>query len=164
MKKNKYNLKLKALIFLSFLFCFLACEKEQSEIDYRDKYVGDYKFDIIYNYPIYTWVDSLQMSILIWHDTTYSYSGFIKKSTNSENRLLVHWGNDTLSIINNVVYTQTNEMIVDSSGILSYPEYFGGGHTYFYPPAYIRNDSTMFNFGSGGLGMWSTWNVTGLKK
>ncbi len=161
---KKYIHKIKALIYISFLLCFFACEKEQNEMDYRDKYVGDYKFEIVYYYPIYTWIDSLQIGILRWYDSTYSYSGFIEKSRNSVNRLLVHWGEDTLGVINNVVFTQSNEMIVDSAGMLSYPEYSGGGHTYFYPPAYIRNDTIRFNFGYGGLGMWCTWSVLGIKK
>lgn len=101
--------------------------------------------------------------MLIWHDSTYYYSGYIKKSKNTNNRILIHWGIDTLSIINNVVFNQSNEIIVDSNGILTYPEYFGGGHTNFYPPSYIRNDSARFNFGKGGLGTWVTWEVIGIK-
>jgi hypothetical protein len=154
----------KTLILLPVFFCFLACKKEQPEIDYRDKYVGDYTFEIIHNYPIITRVDSLQTSILIWHDSTSFYSGYIKKSTSSKNRVLVHWGTDTLGIIKNIAYTQTNEIVVDSVGLLSYPEYSGGGHTFFYPPAFLRNDSASFNFGRGGLGAWVNWNVKGLKK
>jgi hypothetical protein len=94
----------KILIFFSILFCFVACEKEQQD-DYRDKYVGDYKFEITYNYPIYTWVDSLQTGILIWYDSIYYYSGFIKKSLNINDRVLIHWGTDTLTTIYDVVYT-----------------------------------------------------------
>lgn len=151
------------LILFSILFCFVACEKEQQD-DYRDKYVGDYKFEITYSDPIYIWVDSLQTGILIWSDSTYYYSGFIKKSLKVNNRVLIHWGIDTLTTISDVVYIQSNEMIVDSSGVLSYPEYSGGGHTHFYPPAYLRNDSAIFNFGMGGIGSWVTWDVIGVKK
>lgn len=153
---------IKALIFLSLLFCFIACKKEQNEIDYRDKYVGDYIFEITHNYPVPIWYEPQQL-YYEHHDTTYSYSGFIEKSTSLENRLLIHWGNDTLVILNGIVFTQSNEMIVDSSGVLSYPEYYGGGMTGFYQPAYIRNDSIRFLFGRGRFD-WHTWDVLGLKK
>ena len=153
----------KVLILISFLVYIIACEEKQG-IDYRDKYIGNYKFDIKYSYPIHIWVDSLQMNLLYWHDTSYSYSGFIKKSINSGDRVMIHWGDDTLCTINNVVYTQTNEIIVDSSGLLSYPEYSIGGHTSLYPPAYLRNDSARFVFGSGGLGAYVSWDVVGIKK
>jgi hypothetical protein len=151
----------KILILLLILISIIACEEEV--LDYRDKYTGNYKFEITYSYPIYVWVDSLQMNWIYWNDTSYFYNGFIKKSANSENRILIHWGKDTLCIINNIVYTQTNEIIVDSSGILSYPEYSIGGHTSLSFPAYLRNDTARFIFESGGLGAYETWNVIGIK-
>ena len=162
---EQYKLKnlIKSSIFLYFILILVSCDKENN-IDYRDTYTGNYVSHITFNYPVYEWNDSLETDILTWYDSVYSFKGYIKKSANSENRILIHWGNDTICIINDIVFTQTNNVIVDTSGNLSYPEYDGGGHTHFYPPAFIKNDSVRFNFGCGGIGMYKTWNILGIKE
>ena len=154
----------KTLIFFLLPFCFVACEKEEPQIEnYRDKYVGDYTFQITYTYPVGYWVEEIQGNAYTWKDTTYYYSGSIKKSTTFD-RILVDWGNDTLITIDNTTFIQKNEMIVDSLGNLSYPEYNGTGNTNFHLPASIENDSIEFHFAAGGLGLYVSWSVTGIKK
>lgn len=152
---------IRLLMILSTLFCFASCEPD----DYRDKYVGDYEYEIDYYYPTYVWHDSLQTWMLQWYDSIYSYSGYIQKSTNYDDRLLVHWGTETLFSINGTRFTKTNELVVDANGNLSYPEYYGGPYTTFgNHPSYIKNDTIRFDICSGGLGGYSDWTVVGVKQ
>ncbi|MDL2227369.1 hypothetical protein LJC30_00585 [Odoribacter sp. OttesenSCG-928-L07] len=127
------------------------------------KYIGKYDFNIHHSYPVVEWNEELQHEIITWLDSTYSFDGSIKKSGTS-NKIIVHWGEDTLTIYNNTVFTQTSEFTVDIDGTLTYPEYGGSGHTNLYPPAYISNDTIVFTICAGGLGMYSCWSVLGVKQ
>lgn len=145
----------KALVLLSILFCFAACEKQ--EVDYRDKYVGDYAYRIDYSdmhvgrYPA-----------SIYSDTTWYYSGYIKKSVNSKDKVLIHWGNDTLKRFIRDLFP-SNELVVDSDGNLSSNDFNYSDKDSFYPPSYIRNDTVRFNFSTGGAGSSFHWEVTGVR-
>lgn len=170
----------KTLLFLSVLFCFMACEPEQAapeqpedtdtpgqpvylphdfqeKGDYRDKYVGDYEYRVLY--------ESMNAGAYpdpIYRDTTWYYSGTISIADSTANRILVHWGKDTLYYYG-PVFTQSNQMIVDPEGVLGYPEYCRTVHMTF-GPASIKNDTIRFRFTDGGAGSSKTWTVMGVKK
>jgi hypothetical protein len=125
--------------------------------------LGNYYFEIEYSYPTYSWIDSIPVGFTDWHDTNYTYNGSINKSKKSYNKIIVDWGNDTLAITNNVVFTQKSEFTIDSEGILSYPEYYPGfGNTCLFKPSYIKDDTIKFLIGSGGLGYYVKWQVNGI--
>lgn len=149
-------------IVLACTVCFFACKKENA--DYRDKYVGDYDFAIVYTYPTLEWVDSFENTIITYYDSVYSYQGYIHKSAQADDRVLIHWGVDTIVIKDDIVFNQSNDMMVDSDGMLTYPEFPDGGYTYLSNASYLRNDSAKFKFSNGGLGAYALWNVIGTKK
>ena len=146
---------------ISFFLFFLitSCEKE-SQQDYRDIYVGKYKFYIKYSFPIGNWIDSIHGYIRV--DSNYVYEGSIIKS-NDDNKIIVDWGNDTIAGDGIRVFTQKSELSVDSIGNLSYPSYPNVGHTRFWPPCYIMQDTLKFTIGNGGLMYFSIWEVFALK-
>jgi len=125
-------------------------------VDYRSQWTGDWDFVVkiglysIDSYPIY--------------DTIY-YSGSITKSISHPNKIVVEWGDGTIATINDITFTQKSELTVSSNGKLTYPEYGGSGHTYFYNTShsYISGDTICFGISAGGLGRWRQWEVTGLK-
>jgi hypothetical protein len=148
------------LIFINTLSLFLSCRKDDLGPDYRDQYIGKYNFNIKYSYPV--GYDSLHF--LIQHDSIYPFSGSIIKSKKSNNKIIVDWGNNPKL---GPSFAQNNELTVDSSGILTYPEYADAhgllGNYVLYNPSSIRNDTIKFEIGAGGLGWYSTWRVIGVK-
>lgn len=114
--------------------------------------MGDYDFTITRSYaPPY------------YPDTTYPYAGSITKSVSHSNKILVDWGDGTIGTLSGVTFTQKSELTVDTNGKLTYPEYGGHNHWYFYNPSYISGDTIRFGFCAGGLGSWTTWDVIGIK-
>jgi hypothetical protein len=150
--------------FLLLLLIATSCQKLQDSPDYRDKFTGIFDFHIDYTYPEYKWIDSLQIHVMVWHDTAYDYSGYVVRSENHKDKVIVRWGDESIAVVNGVAYTQKNELTIDREGILTYPGYGGFGHTHFYPPAFIRDDSIRFNISAGGMGFYSVWKVKGLRK
>ena len=150
------------------LFAFLiACEtetiepepKEPETIDYRLKYVGDYAYTIDYwSYNAGAYPDPM------YRDTTWYYSGTISLVDDSlKNRVLVTWGDGELPAYMMPHLTQSNRMIVDTTGVLSYPEYCRTVHQMF-NDAFIRNDTIRFELTDGGAGSAKRWTVTGVKE
>lgn len=154
----------KSHLLLPFLAFLIACEADTVEpepnepetIDYRLKYVGDYAYTIDYwSYSAGAYPDPMD-----W-DTTWYYSGTIRLVDDSlKNRVLVHWGDDSYAVPH---LTQSNKMIVDTTGVLSYPEYCRTVHQMF-NDAFIRNDTIRFEFTDGGAGSAKRWTVTGVKE
>ncbi len=152
----------KALLLLPVL-CYLmvACEPESIEpdpLDYRLQYVGDYSFTInFWSYSAGAYPDP------IYRDTAWYYSGSISLVDDSlKNRILVHWGDDASGYYSPHL-TQSNKMIVDTAGVLSYPEYCNTIHNKF-QDAFIRNDTIRWEFTAGGTGSWRSWTVTGVRE
>jgi uncharacterized ubiquitin-like protein YukD len=155
------KLTINSAVLASFLLLIVvSCEKE-SQHDYRDIYVGKYDFHIKYHFPTGSYIDSIHD--YIWVDSNYSYEGSIIKS-DEKDKIIVDWGNDTLAGDGIRVFTQKSEFAIDSTGNLSYPFYPEVGHTRFWPPSYINNDTLRFTIGSGGMMYYSIWEVYGLKK
>jgi hypothetical protein len=145
----------KALVLLPVLAGMVACGKQQAEIDYREKYTGDYEYR----------VDHDKMNVgadPIWSHETWYYSGYIRIDAGSDDRVLVHWGNDTIYFYDPVI-TQSNRMIVEQDGELLFPEYPTHAHMQF-GPAFIRNDSISLRFQHGGAGSMRIWTITGVKE
>ncbi len=152
----------KAFLLLPVLCYLVACEPQPIEpepIDYRLKYVGDYAYTIDYwSYSAGAYPDPM------YRDTTWYYSGTISLVDDSlKNRVLVHWGDDKLPIYMTPHLTQSNKIIVDTAGVLSYPEYCTTDQKMFLD-AFIRNDTIRWEFTDGGAGSWRSWTVTGVKE
>jgi hypothetical protein len=100
----------------------------------------------------------------MYWDTTWYYSGTVNLVDDSlNNRVLVHWGDGELPSFFIPHLTQSNRMIVDTAGVLSYPEYSNIVHQVF-RDALIRNDTIRFEFTDGGAGSSRSWTVTGVKE
>ena len=152
----------KVFLLLPVLCCMLACESEPIEpqsIDYRLQYVGDYEFTIDYwSYSAGAYPDPM------YRDTTWYYSGTVSLVDDSlKNRVLVYWGDDELPGYMIPHLTQSNRMMVDTAGVLSYPEYCTTVHRLF-KNAFIRNDTIQWEFTDGGAGSGRSWTVTGVKE
>ena len=148
------------LLFVLIVF-FSSCKKNDTELDYRDQFIGNYTFENIYSYPT---DDSIR--IYKYKSINYKYNGSIKKTDGFDNKITVDWGNDTIGIIISEIYTQKSDLTVDSIGNLSFPEYshHALGNTYFNLPSYIRGDTIKFNFTYGGHMWFNIWDVKGIKK
>ena len=149
---------------LSYLSCLLlilavACEKENKP-DYRNAYTGDYDFSIENEYR-YT---SNGGQYIHTYDTSYTYSGAIKKSLLSPYKIIVDWGTDTIRVSNTDVLMKETVLTVDTSGVLSYPEIDEEG---IVSTSYIQEDTIRFtfyvNWGMAHM-LYSIWYVTGIKK
>ena len=151
MKKNRFQFAI--VYFLSILL--LACTKDEP-VDYRDKMTGEYSYTIKYN--------TVPPSIL-YKDTSLSCNGFINKSNEFDNKIIIDWGPDSISFDGVNLFTEKKfELTVDMEGNLSYPEYhMFHNNTQFSHDAFIRNDSINYWISSGGKGMAFIWNVSGIK-
>ncbi len=134
----------------------MSCKKIDS--DYRDKYIGNYTFNVIYTYPI------LRSDTVFGISQEYSYNGSIRKTDGFNNKITVDWGKDTIWAFSLEVIEHRCVLTIDSSGVLSYPTYPDMDNNNFYSPAYIKGDSIKFNFSAGGNAMFSTWTIKGFKK
>jgi len=143
---------------------FSACKKEP--VDYRDKWIGSYSFQIEYTYPTFIPHPEIPDHILIVYiDTTYTYSGSVKKSAQHHNKIIVDWGTDTIKWngVDMTFFDQKNEITIDENGVLTYPEYGGTENNMFYPPADIKGHTIRFTITRGGLGAYGSWHVNGVK-
>lgn len=150
--------KLSILLVLIGLI-ILSCEKD--DWDYRNKYTGDYDFEIICSNT--TFEGDSYSGHFVSHETTDWYSGSVKKYLLQTNKIKVDWGTGTLSIEADHVDKNRTLLSVDSEGKLSFPELVDG----FLQPAYIHGDTIQFIFytGNGMAHQLSTsWHVTGLKR
>jgi hypothetical protein len=145
---------MKNLAILLLITCsFFSCGKD--EIDYREKYVGNYNYSIYQSsYSVGRYPDPL------WQYDTFAFSGSIAIVESSANRLLVHWGKDTI-ITYDPGFTRRDEMIVDKNGEITYtrPSY----SRHFFGPASINNDTIHFRFEAMGAGSGVIWSITGVK-
>jgi len=142
---------------LFILFLFASCEIE--DWDYRNKYVGDYDFEISHHY---TTVD--EGAYITHHEENSTYSGTVRKSFLHFDRINVDWGSGTVNLEGgNTVEREKTVLVVDDDGNLSLPVEDEG----FFHPAYIHGDTIRFTFYTG-LGMahmlYSSYYVYGLKK
>ena len=131
-------------------------------VDYRNEWIEDWEYNIHCSYPI--WI--VAEEVFTWVTVDYDYSGWIAKSQDPQ-KIVVHWGEDSLQqylpdVIFFTSFNQTNELTVDTSGKLSYPEYGGFGHTRFYGGE-IFADTIHFEISYGGLGSYIAWDVSGTK-
>jgi len=136
-----------------------ACEEETKE-DYRDKYIGNYTFSI---HKHYTKVENGNQYIRTY-DTTYSYSGDVKKSYSQPNEIIVDWGTDIIRVMNHDVLMKETLLTIDTAGLLDSPQLEDEG---IYQPAYIHEDTIRFTFyASYGMAhmLYSTWYVNGMKE
>ena len=134
-------------------------------IDYRNKWIGTYKFEEVFTYGNLMGFDSIGQEI--WRsgrDTTF-YLGSIMKSSSYFNRILVDWGIGTITTINGVTFTQKSDITVDTDGKLTYPEYGGVSRFYFYNTSYsyISGDTIRFGISASSNGASRVWEVLGLK-
>jgi len=132
-------MKLKIIFLLSLSFLLLCCEKES---DYRDKMTGTYSFKIRYGFVPY------------YRDSFKNYTGYVKKSENFANKVIVQWGVK-------IEKQDVTALTVDEYGGLSFPD--RDRNTDFDLESFIRNDSIKFFITNGGLGAWMYWDVVGLK-
>ena len=114
-----FNIKNLALL-LIFLFVGFNCTKEQDseEQDYRNNFIGEYKFVIHHIVGDKIYGD--------WLDSTYSRYGFVKIYGEIQDSLLkIHYGTDTIQTmwINGIkiVLTENTPLKLSSNNILSYP-------------------------------------------
>ena len=118
MRKSNNNKNFVLLLIL--LFTLTSCTKEQDckEQEYRNNYIGEYKFiihqingDIFYG---------------DWLDSTYVRYGFVQKYGEIHDSLLeIHYGTDTIATFfigdNKTVLTENTPLKLSSDNTLSYP-------------------------------------------
>ncbi len=149
------NQKLEQFIIITFILISLFACKKDEPVDYRDKMMGTYFFTIEYN--------SFPPSIL-YKDTSISFNGFIYKSNEFDNKIIVDWRPNSISFDGDNYYTQRKlDLTVDKEGNLCFPEYHSINNTRFSPDAYIRNDSISYWISSGGKERAFVWDVLGIK-
>jgi hypothetical protein len=141
---------MKYLGVIIFLFLLGCCDKENR--DYRDVYIGNYYFQIIYTH----WIGPNS------HIDTTIYSGYVKKKGNTTDRIIIRFGDDIWggdSLINDYP-----EPILKPDGTLEYPEYPTGGGNVYFGGKFISYDSLNFIMSYGGMGGGQRKDVFGHKK
>jgi hypothetical protein len=144
------------IVLLSILILGAASCTKDDDYDYRDKYTGNYRFEIHYVYPTFP-----SIMELVYVDTGYYYDGIIEKSTQFKNKIIVDWGNDTV-YDSNVLVWQKSELTVDSMGILTYPE-IDDNYVRFSQRSNISGDSILFDYSIGNR-FTASWHVLGIKQ
>jgi hypothetical protein len=86
---------MKKISLIGFLIIVFISSCEKDETDYRDKYVGEYNFEIRHTQNTYCGGDLGHLCIT-YSDTGYSYIGSVRKSDTCNNEVIVDWGNDTV--------------------------------------------------------------------
>jgi hypothetical protein len=154
------------IVILSLLAALFSCNKDDENIeeemgfvDYRDQYVGDYVYEVKGRVPFFAYVPEIDDYSLFYKDSTWTYYGYVAKSEDIE-KLIIHWGERTIATINNVPQTMTTEAPVDSSGMLTFPDYLVQWDT---PESRLANDSVWLYLTIGSYKASTDWRAVGAK-
>ncbi|HPE35419.1 MAG TPA: hypothetical protein PLI65_11550 [Bacteroidales bacterium] len=161
LKFNKYKMRNLSFIIISLAFLIGCDKKNDNNEDYRDKYVGEYKFT---TFSIMKEWDFQLDTIHVTYDTI-KFSGSIIKYENEKLTITFQSHETEPELDSTHLKPLTLGKIyptVDLNGTLSYPEFvkYGGG---IFSGMFIGNDTIDFSYGYQIHAFTINNNIIGIK-